>query len=78
MLQTDQPLPSIDSIQNNPEMNEDGSIDIFFAPEAPKGREANWIQTIPGKSWFAILRMYGPLEPWFDQTWKPSDIQKVK
>ena len=39
----------------------DGSIDIYFAPKAPKGMEGNWLQTIPGKSWFIALRMYGPL-----------------
>ena len=59
-------------------MNEDGSIDIYFAPEAPKGWENNWIQTIPGKSWFIILRLYGPLEPWLDQTWRPSELELVE
>jgi len=40
----------------------DRSIDIYFAPKPPKGVDKNWIQTIPGKSWFIILRLYGPLE----------------
>lgn len=75
MLQTDQPAPSLDSIQRDPEINADGTIDVYFAPQAPEGKEANWIQTIPGKSWFTILRLYGPLEPWFEQTWKPGDIE---
>lgn len=75
MLQTDQPAPSLDSIQRDPEVNADGTIDVYFAPEAPEGKEANWIQTIPGKGWFTALRMYGPLEPWFDQSWKPGDIE---
>ena len=78
MLQTDQPSPSLDSIQRDPVLNEDGSIDVYFAPQAPEGKEDNWIQTVPGKSWFTVLRMYGPLEPWFDQTWIPSDIQLVE
>ncbi|MEM6932791.1 MAG: DUF1254 domain-containing protein [Pseudomonadota bacterium] len=78
MLQTDQPLPALDSIQGKPNMNEDGSIDLYFAPEAPEGQEANWVQSIPGKSWFTIFRVYGPLEPWFEQTWKPSDISVVE
>ncbi len=38
----------------------------------------NWIQSIPGKGWFMILRLYGPLEPWFNQTWSPGDIELVK
>ena len=78
MLQTDRQPPTIDSIQNDPQLNEDGSTTIWFAPEAPEGQEANWVQTIPGKSWFTALRMYGPLQPWFDQSWKPGDIELVE
>ena len=50
---------------------------IPFGPEAPEGKEKNWIQTVPGKGWFTYIRFYGPLEPFFDQTWKPDDIVKV-
>jgi len=78
MLQTDQPLPAIDSIQNDPQTNEDGSIDIYFSPEAPEGQEQNWVQSLPGKSFFTILRMYGPTEPWFEQIWRPSDVMLVE
>ena len=78
MLATDQPLPVVDSIQNDPRANSDGSVNIYFAPEAPAGQQQNWVQTVPGKSFFVILRMYGPLEPWFSQTWKPSDVELVK
>lgn len=78
MLQTDQPLPAIDSIQNDPKENADGSIDIYFGPEAPVGQEQNWLQSIPGKSFFTALRMYGPMEPWFEQTWRPSDVMLVE
>ncbi|MDA0975597.1 MAG: DUF1254 domain-containing protein [Planctomycetota bacterium] len=78
MLQTGQPYPSKNS-QRNRDMvsNADGSITLWFAPEAPAGHESNWIQTVPGKAWFAILRLYGPLEPWFDKTWRPGEIEKV-
>ncbi|MBT7801179.1 MAG: DUF1254 domain-containing protein [Tateyamaria sp.] len=78
MLQTGQKLPAIDSIQNNPEPNADGSMDIYFSAEAPKGFEENWVQTISDKSFFVILRMYGPLKPWLDQTWRPSDVMLVE
>ncbi|KZZ78932.1 hypothetical protein A3767_01795 [Oleiphilus sp. HI0133] len=78
MLQTDQPAPTIDSINSDPVVNEDGSIDVYFAPTAPEGLQENWVQTIPGKSWFVALRMYGPLEPWFDQTWVPSDVELMQ
>ena len=35
----------------------------------------NWIQTVPGKGWFVALRLYGPLDAWFDQTWRPGDVE---
>ena len=43
--------------------NPDGSVDLYFGPEAPEGMEANWIETVPGKGWFAVLRLYGPWSP---------------
>ena len=78
MLETDQKLAGIDS--NNPSVkpNNDGSYTIWFGPKAPEGHEGNWIQTMPGKSFFAALRLYGPLEPWFDKTWKPGDFELVE
>ncbi len=78
MLQTDQQFPALDSYNENMQQNADGSWDIYFAPEAPEGQEGNWIQTIPGKSWFIILRLYGPLEPWLNKTWVPGEIELVE
>ena len=78
MLQTDQDLPAIDSIKNHPVPNSDGSIDIYFAPQAPEGREENWVQSVSSKSFFTILRMYGPLKPWLDQSWRPTDVILVE
>ncbi|HET9016932.1 MAG TPA: DUF1254 domain-containing protein [Thermomicrobiaceae bacterium] len=77
MLQTDQRFPSLSSQKTDIAVNLDGSVDVYFGPEPPLGHEANWIQTIPGKGWFACLRLYGPLEPWFDQTWQPGEIELV-
>ena len=77
-LQTDQKFPTIGSQTDGLKMNADGSYDIYFSPEAPAGFENNWLQTIPGKSWFGALRMYGPLEAWIDKTWRPSEIELVK
>ena len=57
--------------------NPDGSVDVYFGPEAPQGRESNWIQTIPGQHWFSYFRFYGPLEPYFDRSWKLGDITSV-
>jgi len=54
--------------------NDDGSVDLYFGPEAPCAGESNWVQTIPGHHWFSYFRFYGPLEPYFDQSWKRGDI----
>jgi hypothetical protein len=43
---------------------------IYFGPTAPPGHEAYWVQTIPGKGWNVLLRLYGPLQPWYDKTWR--------
>ncbi|HET9016931.1 MAG TPA: DUF1254 domain-containing protein [Thermomicrobiaceae bacterium] len=75
MLQTDQRFPSLSSQKPDVTVNADGSVDVYFGPEPPLGHEANWIQTIPGKGWWVGLRLYGPLEPWFDQTWQPGEIE---
>ena len=77
-LQTPQMLPSKNSKRNQDMVvNANGSIDLYFGPTAPQGKEANWIQTIPGKGWFGIFRFYGPLDPWFDKTWQLNDIQPL-
>jgi hypothetical protein len=73
-LQTSQPLPSISSQRTPLQYNEDGSVDLYFGPQAPAGKESNWRATVPGKGWFALLRLYGPLEPWFDKTWQPGEF----
>ena len=77
MLQTDQQFPGLNNMKEVVQPNEDGSYDVYFGPEAPQGREGNWIQTVPDKGWFPILRLYGPLESWFDQTWRPGEIEKI-
>ena len=77
MLQTDQQFPGLNSTRSQVAPNPDGSHAIYFAPEPPVGQENNWIQTIPGKGFIAILRVYGPLETWFDKTWRPSEIELI-
>ena len=75
MLQTDQAAPSVSSQDKGFKVNPDGSVDVYFGPKAPAGMEHNWVQTIPHKGWFMILRLYGPLDPWFDKTWRPGEIE---
>jgi hypothetical protein len=70
------PKPSV-SLFDHPDVNADGSVDVYFGPEAPEGKEKNWVKTLPGQGWFTYIRIYGPLEPFFEQTWKPDDIVKV-
>jgi hypothetical protein len=78
MLETDQKSAGLDSTMPSVKPNQDGSYTVWFGPKAPEGHEGNWIQTIPGKSYLVILRLYGPLEPWFDKTWKPGDFELVE
>jgi hypothetical protein len=78
MLQTDQQFPSMSSQKTGVIINPDTSVDIFFGPKAPSGKQTNWIQTLPGKGWFVGFRLYGPLETWFDKTWRPGEIELMK
>ncbi len=78
MLQSNQQFPTVGSNDEDLRMNDDGSYTIYFGPRAPSGFENNWVETIPGKGWFIILRMYSPLQPWIDQVWRPSEIELVK
>jgi hypothetical protein len=76
-LQTSQPYPSKNNKRDKMITNIDGSIDLYFGPKAPAGKEANWIQTVPGKGWFSVLRLYSPTEAWFDKTWRPGEIEEI-
>ena len=78
MLQTDARFPGIDNNKPGIIKNADGSYDVYFGPKAPEGRENNWVQTVPGKSWSVILRLYGPLEAWYNKTWRPGEIELVE
>jgi hypothetical protein len=77
MLETNQKLAGIDSNDKSIKKNPDGSVTVWFAPKAPAGQESNWVQTVQGKSWNSLFRLYAPLEPWFDKTWKPGDFERV-
>jgi hypothetical protein len=78
MLQTDQDAPTVGGDTKGLKKNDDGSFTVYFGPKAPKGYENNWIETISNKSWFVILRMYSPLKPWIEQTWRPGEVEMVK
>ena len=75
-LQNGEEFPSV-SQYTGPVANADGSVDIYFGPQAPRGKERNWVKTVPGKGWFPYLRLYSPTEAFFNQTWKPDDIVEM-
>ena len=82
MLDTPQRFPRAGS-QSYPspaaEPNPDGSMTVYFGPKQPEGvKRGNWIQTMPGKGWFTLLRLYSPLEPFFTKEWRLSEIELVK
>lgn len=82
MLQTPQRYPRAGS-QSYPSPaatpSADGSTTIYFAPQLPEGvPDGNWIQTDPSKGWFQILRLYSPLQSFFDKTWRPGEVELVK
>lgn len=58
--------------------NEDGSLELYFGPKAPAGQEANWIETVPGKGFYLMMRFYTPKAGLFDGTWRLADIEVVK
>jgi hypothetical protein len=76
-LANGQPFPSLGS-RDLPVKNEDGSTDVFLGSKAPAGKERNWLATVPGRGYFAILRLYGPTEPALTRAWKPGDFIEMK
>jgi hypothetical protein len=59
--------------------NPDGSTTIYISPTQPDGvGRGNWIQSVPGKGYFVCLRLYSPLESFFDKSWRPSEVEPVK
>jgi hypothetical protein len=75
-LANGQPFPSLGS-RDALTQNADGSTDLYLGTMAPAGKERNWLATVPGKGYFAILRLYGPTAAAIDKSWKPGDIEKV-
>jgi hypothetical protein len=76
-VQTAQDRAALRSLLELKETGGASAIDLYFAPEAPAGQEARWIQTIPGRGWFSYFRIYGPEAPAFDGAWRPGDFEAV-
>jgi hypothetical protein len=71
-----QEYPSLNSM-NDLKFNDDGSITFYVGPEQPQGKQ-NWLKTVPGRGWFALLRWYGPKQEFFDRKYKPGDFVMVQ
>jgi hypothetical protein len=82
MLQTGQPYPKVGSLsypRAAAAAAADGSTTVYIGPKLPAGvQDGNWIQSMPGKGYFVCLRLYSPLEPFFDRSWKMGEIELVK
>jgi hypothetical protein len=72
MLRTDQVLPEVGNQMPRTVINPDTTADVCLGPEPRAGKEADRMQTVPGKGWFVTLRPYAPLEQWFDKTCGPG------
>jgi len=78
LIATDQNRAALRSHVDPLQVNADGSYDFYFGPNAPEGNEDMWIQTIPGKGWWAVFRIYGPQAGSFDGTWRPGNFVEMK
>jgi hypothetical protein len=72
-----QPWSSRSSNTPKLQKNADGSVDVFFGPKAPDGRESNWVPTDPNGRFEVLFRLYGPEKPFFDKKWVLPDIEKI-
>ena len=78
LIETPLMRAAVRSHLDKPVANADGSYEIAFGPKNPGVPESNWVQTIPGKGWFATVRIYGPTKTVFDGSWKLSEIKRIK
>ncbi len=69
---------SVASISPGVEKNADGSVEVYFGPKPPKGKDANWVPTDPKRKFELMFRLYGPEKPLFDKSWKLPDVEKVR
>jgi hypothetical protein len=73
----DQKWPSRASTTPGLQKNTDGSVDLFFGPKSPDGKETNWVPTQAGRGWEVMVRFYGPKKPLFDKTWRLPDVETI-
>jgi hypothetical protein len=78
IINTGQPWPSVFSSNQELAYRSDGSVRVWFGPEPVNENENNWVKTLPGEHWYLILRLYYPLESWFEKRWRPGEIIEIK
>lgn len=77
IIDTGRPMSALNQFMDLP-TNDDGSIDLYFGPTPPPQGEKSWVKTKEGEGFFMYLRFYGPLEPFYDKSWRPDDVQLVE
>lgn len=77
-VQTDQDKAALRSMFELKDVSKTEPTALYFGPTAPAGHEGQWIKTVPGRGWFAYMRIYGPEQAAFDGSWKPGDFEEVK
>ena len=77
-VQTDQGYAALRSMFELKDLTKDPTVDLYFGPKAPAGKEKQWIKTIPGRGWFVYIRIYGPQEAAFNGSWKPGDFETIQ
>jgi len=78
LINTGRPSATRNSNMEKLQKNDDGSIYLYFGPDVPASGESNWVKTNVGKGFYLYFRFYGPLEPFFDKTWKLNDVELIK
>jgi hypothetical protein len=68
------PKAGVSSLEKDLITNPDGTVDIYFGPKAPEGKEANWAPTVAGVDYFLLFRFYGPTKPLIEKTWTLGDL----
>jgi hypothetical protein len=72
------PRASCASNDSKVQKNADGSVDVYFGPKAPQGKESNWVPTDPNREFELMARFYAPKNEFFDKVWKLPDVEEVK
>lgn len=77
-IRTEQNKAALRSLQELRDLGSDASVELYFGPEAPAGKEAFWIHTAAGRGWFVYFRIYGPEAAAFDGSWRPGDFEAIR